>query len=373
MIAFTENSMSRLSVSAACFDGKEKEYLLDCLNRNWISQGYYVQKFEERFADLCGKRYAIACSSGTAALHLALLAYSIGSEFIGSKHGVIVPALTYIATANAARYCGAQVHFADIDAKSWCLDADSVDALYSQLLSEGICVAAILPVDLYDAIAFSTPHIHMASIIRDAAHSTGIQPNAMIATYSFYGSKIISCGEGGMLVTNDESLMERAKLYRGQGATIPGVYHHSVVGYNYRMTDLQAAVGLAQLERLKRHLTIRRLLANRYRDNLSGIQYLTLQGGERASAWTFALLLPEGVERKSIANRLLEDGIETRPFFDSIPSLPPYLGEVPPVAASIAPRGLLLPLHCAMDVGDVDYICERLIESIKAEAAGEYA
>lgn len=366
MIAFSEGRANKLSVSAASFDGKEKEYLLDCLNRSWISQGYYVQKFEESFADLCGKRYAIACSSGTAALHLALLAYGVHIPDTAHRvRGVIVPALTYIATANAVRYCGAQVYFADIEPDSWCLDIEKVDALYDELTANGISVRAIMPVDLYDAIAFSTPHVHLASLIRDAAHSTGIQPNAMISTYSFYASKIISCGEGGMLVTNDESLAQRARLYRGQGATIPGSYYHSVIGYNYRMTDLQAAVGLAQLESLNRHLTIRRLLANRYRDNLSGIRYLTLQGGERSSAWTFALLLPEGVSREDIASRLLEDGIETRPFFDPIPSLPPYLGEVPPIAASIASRGFLLPLHCAMDVSDVDYVCERLTETIE--------
>lgn len=349
-----------IHVSSSSFNGNEKKYVLDCLNRDWISQGRYVREFEEKFADLCGVKYAITCSSGTAALHLIFLGLGVDSRDV-----VIVPALTYIATANAARYCGARIKFCDINESDWCLDPEYPIKIEEENVNRVICV----PVHLYDAVC-RTNELDQSKIIaiEDAAQAVGaskVGSLGLAAAFSLYGSKVVACGEGGLITTNDSELAESIKLYRGQGATTAGSYYHSVVGYNYRMTDLQAAVGLAQLERLPEMIAYRREIINRYRDNLSGFHKVTLQEGTRSSCWIMAVLVPEDVNREFVRDRLLSSGIETRPFFDPIPSLPPYRSLIPPVAANVASRGICLPTHTEMTVGDVDYICEKLAEVLE--------
>lgn len=340
-----------IKVSSSDFSGKEREYVNDCLSRNWLSQGYYVREFEEKFADYVQAKYAMACSSGTAALHLAMLALDVDSNT-----NVIVPALTYVATANAASYCGVNAKFADILESSWCIDSDDLYLSYRDV---------IVPVDIYDAVA----SCKYANCLEIADKSESLLPlgSSTIATYSFYGNKIISCGEGGMVATNDKDLADKIKLYRGQGATIPGKYHHSVIGYNYRMTDMQAAIGLAQLERISQKLAKRREVIDRYRKNLSSNKNITLQGGERASGWVMAVLVSEEADRDNIADTLLSDfQVETRPFFEPLPSLPMYAGEVPPVAAGVARRGLCLPTHERLSIADVDYVCDSLMTTTYA-------
>lgn len=359
-----------IRVSSSSFNGNEKKYVLDCLNRDWISQGKYVREFEEKFADLCGVRHAIACSAGTAALHLSLLALGVRKD-----DAVIVPALTYIATANAAKYCGARVYFCDIDPDSWCIDDKDQRRVRREYNKRtGLNVEVVLPVHLYDSLCRNDnfPATHVT--VEDAAHAIGSSVDGekvgslgTLAAFSLYASKIVACGEGGIVTTDDGNLSGLVKLYRGQGATVAGSYHHSVVGYNYRMTDLQAAIGLAQLERLPEMLSYRREVIDRYRSNLQSESRITLQDGVRASGWIMAILVPDGIDRNSIMSRLMGYDIETRPFFDPIPSLPPYQSSygVPPVAANVARRGICLPTHTEMTLDDVDYICEKLVEVIQ--------
>lgn len=335
-----------IHTSAIDLSGREREYINDCLSRGWLTQGKYVRQFEESFAEMNGARYAIACNSGTSALHLILLALGIGRT-----DTVVVPSLTYVATANAARYCGARVVFADISRDSWC--ASTTDgSVYS------------IAVHLYDSVAPIDP-LARDAVIEDSCHTPNKPLEGLAAAHSFYASKIIACGEGGMVTTNDQGLADLVRLYRGQGATIPGRYHHSVIGYNYRMTDLQAAIGLAQLERLPEILARRGEIVDRYRSNLNGT-IITLQGGERASGWVCAVLLPENADRDSIATRLYNAGIETRPFFEPLHTLPPYADCVAdcPVAESIAKRGLCLPTHTLLADRDIDYVCDKLVEAI---------
>ena len=358
-----------IHVSTPSLDGREREYVLDCLESGRISQGVYVRRFEESFADLCGVRHAIACSSGTAALHLSLLALGIGPE-----DAVIVPALTYVATANAARYCGAHVVFCDIDQLTWQMDIEDCKRVYERI-RYGYRRVVVIPVHLYDS---TVPLAALPSdliVVEDAAHAPGADCDhqrvgslGRAAAFSFYASKVIACGEGGMVTTDDSAVYERLYLYRGQGATTPGRYVHVLVGYNYRLTDLQAALGLAQLERLPEILDARRAIVARYRSALAGWG-VALQGGDRAAGWIFAVLVDEGVDRDLVARRLYEHGIETRPFFDPLPSLPPYLSRVPPVAESVAARGLCLPTHTAMSDEDVDHVCSTLIEAVREVAA----
>lgn len=338
-----------IRVSSSYFSGKEREYLNHCLSENWLSQGHYVRKFEEEFAEYVQAKYAISCSSGTAALHLAMLALDVDNNT-----NVVVPALTYVATANAAKYCGANIRFVDVLESSWCVDSEDLLLSYKDVL---------VSIDLYDAV--SRARFINCHEVADRSESLLPLGSSTIATYSFYGNKIISCGEGGMVATNSKELADKIKLYRGQGATTPGKYHHSVVGYNYRMTDMQAAVGLAQLEQIEEKLALRRSIIDRYRKNLSLNKDITLQGGERASGWMMAVLMPEAADRDAIAEKLLKDfQVETRPFFEPLPSLPMYAGEIPPVAANVAGRGLCLPTHERLSIVDVDYVCESLNEAI---------
>lgn len=348
---------TKIAASSAQLTGREREYVLDCIDRGWITNGPYVRRFEDAFAQMCGARYAVACSSGTAALHLAMLAMGIGPG-----DTVVVPALTYIATANAATYCGARVAFCDVHPVTWCIDQESANQKRKE-----VAASLVVPVHMYDALA-DTSWLS-GRVVEDAAHAPGtprVGIHAEMTTHSFYASKVIACGEGGMVTTNSEELAIAARLYRGQGATTPGRYFHSVVGHNYRMTDLQAALGLAQLEKLPEALATRRELIDRYRSNLAGAPWITLQGGVRASGWAMAVLVPYGVNRDTVAKELAKEGIETRPFFEPLPSLPPYRGDVPTVAASVATRGLVLPTHTGLSVAVVDFVCERLVEAVEA-------
>lgn len=343
-----------ISVSSSDFSGKEREYLINCLDRNWISQGYYVDRFERLFAEVSSTKHAISCSSGTAALHLSLL--SVGAD---SHSAVIVPSLTYVATANAAKYCGADVYFCDIDPDNWCLDTLKCETLAHDL-SDRYKKVITIPVHLFDSICEDVIDLTAGVVIEDSCHLAPDWTNTL-SVYSFYGSKIITCGEGGMIVTDDDDIAERIRLYRGQGAKGKGSYHHEVVGYNYRMTDLQAAIGLAQLERLDSILLKRRSVIDRYRENLKDCS-ITLQLGERGSAWMTAVLLPEGIDRDNIAHNLLDSGIETRPFFEPLHTLLPYrdLTAYCPIAESVSKRGICLPTHTMLGDQDIDYVCEKL-------------
>jgi perosamine synthetase len=321
-----------------------------------------VAQLEDRFASLCGARHAIACNSGTSALHLAYL--SLG---LGPHDAIITSPLTYIATANAARYCGAQVLFADVREDDWTIDPVLLAERYSAASAIFQQVRTVY-VPLYDAA--NQDGIYT---VVDAAHEAPrdlMLSDWQIATWSFYASKVIGCGEGGMVTTNDTSLAARMRLYRGQGATTPGRYDHSVVGYNYRMTDLHAAVALAQLERLPHLLARRRAVIDRYRANLAGSP-LTLQGGVRASGWMFACLLPPPLVYDDVAGRMREANVETRPFFTPLHLLPMYGGENAPILSvveGIWKRGICLPTHADLREEEVDYVCETLLGLIKEAA-----
>ena len=259
-----------IPISAPSFGEREAEYVRECLESTWISsRGQYIERFEREFAVVCGAAHAVACNTGTAALHLAMLALGIGP---GDE--VIVPTLTYVASANAVRYTGATVRFVDSDPETWNLDPADVERKI------GPRTRAILAVHLYGEPAGLDPLLEIAEahgidLIEDAAeaHTASYQGRPVgalgtIGTFSFYGNKIITTGEGGMVVTNDAALAERATLFRGQGQAFDRLYWFPVIGYNYRMTNIEAAIGLAQLDGLKERLSRRRDIAARYRANL---------------------------------------------------------------------------------------------------------
>ena len=365
-----------IPVAAPVLAGNEKAYVLDCIESEWISScGKYVEKFERAFADFCGVRYAISCNSGTAALHVALLALGIGA---GDE--VIVPTLTFVATANAVTYCGARPRFVDIEPDSWTIDPALIEAKITSRTK------AIIPVHLYGYVANMDAITAIARkyslfVVEDAAEAHGAEFRERrvgslsdVGAFSFYGNKIISSGEGGMVVTDSEKVAQDAAQLRGQGMDLQRRYWFPMIGYNYRMPNLTAAVGLAQLERVDWYLNRRREVASWYRDllrDVPGIAWQTAKEGRGNVDWLFTILLGEPIQvsRDDVMSKLLEHGVETRPVFYPMHVLPPYQkmgqedGEFP-VAERVARAGISLPTWAGLGYEDVVFVCEALRECI---------
>jgi perosamine synthetase len=361
----------RLPVAEPALVGNERDYVLDCLETTWISSsGKYVDAFERSFAEFCGVEHALTCANGTVALHLALLALGVGP---GDE--VIVPTLTYVASANAVVYCGATPVLVDSEPDSWNLDPARV----AEAITER--TKAIMAVHLYGHPADMDPLVELArehriAIVEDAAEAHGAQYRGQtvgsigdVSTFSFYGNKIITTGEGGAVVTNDAELATRIKMLRGQGQDPNRRYWFPVVGYNYRLTNVAAAIGLGQLERVDWHLERRREVARWYAEFLGPDRRITTspeQPWARSSFWISCALLAEDTQpRDDVMARLADRGIETRPFFYPMHTLPMYEHLLRPeagfpVAESLARRGLNLPTSAMLTRDDVRYVCEEL-------------
>ncbi len=365
-----------IPVAAPVLAGNEKAYVLDCIESSWISScGKYVEKFERAFADYCGVGHAVSCSSGTAALHVALLALGVGA---GDE--VILPTLTFVATANAVTYCGARPRFVDIEPDTWTIDPALIEAKITARTK------AILPVHLYGYVANMDAVTEIAGrhnlfVVEDAAEAHGAEFRGRrvgslseVAAFSFYGNKIISSGEGGMVVTDSEELGRYAAQLRGQGMDLNQRYWFPIIGYNYRMPNLTAAVGLAQLELIDWHLNRRREIASWYRDilrDVPGIGWQSAKDGRKNVDWLFTIILDEPirVSRDDVIARLSERGVETRPVFYPMHVLPPYreMGQEDglfPVAERVARSGLSLPTWAGLQRKDVIYVCDALRECI---------
>jgi perosamine synthetase len=356
-----------IRVSQPVFLGNEATYVADALAKGQLSQGEYVLRFEEAFAKFCSAKYAVSCNSGTAALHLSMLA-------LGVKPGdaVLMPALSYVATANAVAYCGGYPVFVDIDSKTWAIDVSKIEEALLNAKVSGLKPVGILPVHLFGVSADmhelnSIAKKHDLWLVEDAAQAHGMlyrgcAPGSFSKTacYSFYANKILACGEGGMLTTDDELIADLAQLYRGQGQhPADARYFHRVVGYNYRMTELSAAIGLGQLECYPEHVRRRKIVVEEYQRLID--ENLPRQERPQDSAdWMFAVLVPSE-DRDDIAEKLLIRGVETRPVFPPLSTLPPHLERfVPPVSYEISHRGICLPTHAGMSEIDVRYVVDSL-------------
>jgi perosamine synthetase len=361
----------RIPVAAPVLDGREVEYVLECLTTSWISSnGRFIAEFEKAFAAFCGVKHAIATNNGTSALHLALVA-------LGLKAGdeVIVPTLTYIASANAVRYCHAKPVFVDNHINTFNMDPEDVAAKISPL------TRGIMPVHLYGHPADLEPILKLAQkhdlfVVEDAAEAVGamykgrvIGGHGTCATFSFFGNKIITTGEGGIVTTNDDDLAARLRLYRGQGVDPERKYWFPVVGYNYRMTNIEAAIGLAQLERINQHLAARKTVAEGYHKRLAHLSdRITLPTSEnwaKHAYWMYTILLRDGVSknRDRIMQELEDLGIETRPVFHPLHTLPPYRNEshgLFPRAELCGARGINLPTHGRLTQSDLDRVAGAL-------------
>jgi perosamine synthetase len=360
-----------IPVAAPSLQGNEKRYVMDCLDSTWISStGEYVDRFEAAFAEFCGVKHAVSCSNGTTALHLALLALGVGA---GDE--VIVPTLTFVATANAATYCGARPVFVDVQPGTWNIDPSLVEAKITER-TKGIIVVHLFghPVDMDPILAIASRR--GLFVVEDAAQAHGAEYRGKrigslgdMATFSFFGNKIITTGEGGMVVTNDDAIADKVRLLKNHGMDPNRRYWHPVLGYNYRMTNVAAAIGLAQVEKVHEQIAGRREVASRYRKRLREAEGVSWQAEETWAKhvwWMFSVLLDESLrpDRDNLIDALAARGIETRPIVHPLHTLPTYAaawrGEDFPVAERIARRGLNLPTWVGLSEEQIAQVCSEL-------------
>jgi perosamine synthetase len=358
--------MIKIPVYQPSLMGNEKKYVNECLDSTWISsKGKFIPEFETRFAEYTEAKYAATVCNGTVALHLALVALGIGP---GDE--VIVPTLTYIASVNAISYTGATPVFVDSLPDTWQMDPADVSMKINPR------TRAIMAVHLYghpcdmDALV-SIAKEHGIFLVEDCAEAFGSRYNGKhvgtfgaISTYSFFGNKTITSGEGGMVTTNDETLHDRVVHFKGQGLAKHRQYWHDVIGYNYRMTNICAAIGLAQLEQADYFLGKKREIASWYREFLGNVPVTVHgeMGNVVNSFWMCSILVDDPAKRDLLREALDKQGIETRPLFYPVHTMPMYSQKFQrhPVAENLGWRGLNLPSWPGLQKTQVQGVCEEI-------------
>lgn len=343
-------------------DGNERKYVDECIDTTWISsRGHFVTDFEEAFAKYIGVNYATGVCNGTVAIHLALVA-------LGIKEGdeVIVPTFTYVASANPIKMVGATPVFVDSVKESWQMDPEDIKRKITSKTK------AIIAVHLYghpcDMVSImNIAKEHDLIVVEDCAEAIGSEIDGKkigsfghVACFSFFGNKTITCGEGGMVMTNDAALYEKCCHYKAQGVSKTREYWHDVLGYNYRMTNIQAAIGLAQLEKVEEKVAKKEQLGQWYQKYLKDTPLVvhTPQPNVRHTYWMCSVLARDEEERVSLRKYMAENGIETRPTFPTIHKMPMYdVKETFPVGEDLSVRGINLPSYPALTEGDIVNIC----------------
>jgi len=356
-------SDSFIPISKPFIGAREKELVLDALDSGWVSSiGKYIDEFEANFARYCGTAYALAVSNGTTGLHLALATLGLqpGDE-------VIIPDLTFVATANAVAYTGATPILADIDADTLCIDPMSVKSLISERTK------AIIPVHLYghpadmDAL-MEIGVAHGVDIIEDAAEAHGAEYKGRrvgglgkCGVFSFYGNKVITTGEGGMLTTNDQEFYQHARRLRDHAMSSQRRYFHEERGFNYRITNLQAALGVAQLERIEEFLDRRAEIMSWYNSEIATTDYIRLnrvKNWAKSAFWMICLEVDwlDEARRDAFMRALKARGIDTRPYFCTMSSMPMYKQAPLPISARKSQIGLNLPSYYELTKVEVQRI-----------------
>jgi perosamine synthetase len=346
--------------------GNEKKYVQECLDSTWISsKGRFIGEFEKAFAAFIGVHHAAAVCNGTVALHVALLALGVGP---GDE--VLVPSLTYVASVNAIRYTGAVPVFADVRPDTWQVDPTDLEKRITPR------TRAIMAVHLYGHPCEMDKLAELAArnnlyLIEDCAEAFGSRYHGAhvgsighVSTFSFFGNKTITTGEGGMVVSPNKELIERAVHLKGQGLAPNREYWHDIVGYNYRMTNICAAIGLAQLERAKELIARKRRIAEWYKKYLADVP-LALQGefGEVVhSYWMVSALVAKAEQRDPLRAALAAAGIETRPLFFPVHTMPMYArgDEKLPITEDLSARGITLPSWPGLSQENVAEICAAI-------------
>ena len=352
-----------ISVAEPDLSGNEKKYVLDCVESTWISSlGKYIGQFEEKFASFCDVKYGVSTSNGTVALQLALVALGIGK---GDE--VIIPDLTFIATANACVYVGAKPIFVDAEKETWNIDANKIEEKINDKTKAIIAVHLYgHPCDMDKILEIAKKH--KLKVIEDAAEAHGatykgkkVGSMGDVGCFSFYGNKIITTGEGGMCTTNDKRLAERMTFLKDHGMDAKKRYWHPEIGFNFRMTNIQAAIGLAQLERADKIIATKRSNAKLYAELLKDVEGVTLQPqAEWAETvyWLHSILVKDKTRRDGLMKELKENNIDSRPFFYPMHELPPYeTANDFPIATELSGRGMNLPSSTKLSEEDIKRIC----------------
>lgn len=333
-------------------NGNEFKYLTDAFMSTWISSsGEYINRFEEDFSKYSDCKYGVAVSNGTVALHLALITLGIGE---GNE--VIIPDLTFAATINTVLHANATPVIVDVEENSWCIDPKEIEKAITSKTK------AIIPVHIYgqacdmDAIMKIAKKYNL-KVIEDCAEAHGAMYDGKkvgsfgdIGCFSFFGNKVITTGEGGMCTTNSLELNENMRVLRDHGMSKTKRYWHDVVGYNYRMTNLQAAIGLAQLERIEDIHKNRRKYEDNYKEILNSKDFTFQKNCEnrRRITWLVSILLDENINKEDYLNQLKENGIDARPFFYPLSDMDiykSYCNTPTPVTKMLSKRGFNLPTY----------------------------
>ncbi len=347
---------------------EELNNVIEAVKSGWVSsKGKFNPEFEGKFAEYCGVKHGVVTSNGTVALHLALTVLGIGE---GDE--VIVPTLTFIATANVVRYVRANPIFVDSHPDYWCIDPERIEEVITPRTK------AIIPVHLYghpcdmDAI-MDIARRYKLYVIEDAAEAHGAEYKGKkvgsfgdINCFSFYGNKIITTGEGGMCLTDDDELAGRMRILRDHGMNQNKRYWHDVIGFNYRMTNMQAAVGVAQLHKLDEFINRKREIAKTYNSLLKDIGGIILppeMPWAKNVYWMYSSLIEDdlGEGKATVVERMETRGIETGPLFHPIHLMPPYNeGERFPVAEELSRKGVSLPSGVKLSEEEVRLIVGSL-------------
>lgn len=349
----------------------ERKYLMRAFDSSWISSaGSFVTRFEEAFAKTVSRsRAGIAVNSGTSALHLAIAS-------LGIKPGdeIILPTFTMIATINAVTYCGAKPILIDADPKTWNIDPTKIEKVITSRTKAIIVVHTYgAPADMDPIIALSKKH--NLWLIEDAAEAHGAIYKGKVAgsigdvaAFSLYANKLVTTGEGGIVTTSNTKIAERVRLLRNHAFTEDRHFWHEVVGYGYRMTNLQAAVGLAQVERFTELFAAKRSNAALYSKLLSGIPGITLpyeSANTTHSYWMYGILINKkgfAMDKNQLRRHLANHGIETRSFFIPMHLQPAYRNQFEglrfPVSESLGRDGLYLPSSTTLTAKEIAHICD---------------
>jgi perosamine synthetase len=374
--------MERIPVSGPSITEKEVRYVADAAANAWYgNSNIYHARFEEAFANYLGVRHAVALPSCTSAIHLSLLALGIGP---GDE--VIVPDVTWIASAAPITYVGATPVFADIDPETWCLSPESLAACVTPRTK------AVIPVDLYGGLADwdkiqAAARMHGLALIEDAAEAIGSEYHGKKAgsladtgVFSFHGSKTLTTGEGGMLVTDRADIHQRVLFLRDHGRP-PGdrMFFNTEIAYKYKMSSMQAALGLAQLERIEELVASKRRIFSWYQSALSGVDGLQLNresAQTKNTYWMVTALFDEnfGLSKSEIMEHLSARNIDSRPFFHPLSNIPAYRDTPQATAArqrntnsyKISERGINLPSGLTLTRSTVEYVCEVVRDLIRS-------